>query len=223
MADDITPQDPTTKSRRAKKEVGALPPDAAALDAIVKGLARLKVQDILPDELTYATLVAHVAKVAETRKTDGAALAHRVGSNRTLAELETDLANSLTRIDGIIAIPHPAGSATRVDFYVPGPGPHDDCVRMARVIEGCKKHPLKDKSVPADLKLPKLETLLASVLAAREAKKLATQQKDGTATPKVSLSQTTREYLSAVTKFLRSFYGAKSPTLTEFGIKPSKR
>ena len=223
MADDIMPQDQTTKPRRAKYEIGALPPDAAALDAVVKGLARLKVQDILPDELPWATLAAHVAKVAETRKTDGAALANRVGSNRSLADIETDVAAALVRMDGIIAIPHPAGKPTRVDFYVPGPGPHDDAVRMARVIEGCKKHPLKDKSVPADLKLPKLEALLASLLAAREAKKLATQQKDGTATPKVSLSQTTREYLSAVTKFLRSFYGAKSATLTEFGIKPSKR
>jgi hypothetical protein len=220
MADGTgTPPEDNQDKKRKQRSREELPLDARKLQAILKGIHDLKVQDILPDELAYAVLQAHMHEVQSLRKADKAALVGRKGKVRTLAEVEQDAADILRRLERLLSGTHAPGSVGRVDFFPAGPGPHDELARLDAFLHGWHKRPLKEASVPADLKRAKVVTLREDLQKARDEKQSAVTRKLGTGPASVATSTQTRNYLRQLTDFLRGFYGDASPVLASFGIK----
>jgi hypothetical protein len=213
------PEDTQDKKRKPRSRTEELPLDARKLQAILKGIHDLKVQDILPDELAFAVLQAHMHEVQSLRKADKAALVGRKGKVRTLAEMEQDAADFLRRLERLLSGTHALGSVGRVDFFPAGPGPHDELARLDAFLHGWHKRPLKEASVPADLKRDKVVALREDLRKARDEKQSAVTRKLGTGPASVATSTQTRNYQRQLTDFLRGFYGDSSPVLASFGIK----
>lgn len=214
--------DKDAKKRKQRGVTEELPVDARNLEAILRGIHDLGVQEILPDELAYDVLKAHLDQVRKLRHADKAALVGRKGRVRSLADVEQDAAEMLRRLERLLSGTHAPGSAGRVDFFPAGPGPHDELVRLDAFLHGWHKRPLKEASVPADLKRDKVQAQRKLLHEAREAKKSAVTKKLGTGPASVATSTTTRTCLRQLVDFLRGYYGDRSPTLASFGIKPRR-
>ncbi len=219
-APSLAPATPSAKKSKARAALGELTQQEAALQAIVAHAVKLKLDEIFPDELPLALLKTHMADVKAARKADAKALTTRKGKREVwvLAESSGEvMARSLERLVNGRFRP---GRPERVDFFPPGPGPHELTVRLDAFHAGFEAHPGNPKSIPPALTLANIAAKRQAVADASAARATAVAGKEGTRTSKAPMNALTVQYLRDAIEFLRGYYGESAPELTGFGVRP---